>query len=83
MEAAFMERDGLMCLNSSSGRCRELLASLRQLLTGFPGSTSNCVLSLRSARRYLSPERLASVRREDPRSRTTSSSSNCSAKKEG
>ncbi|XP_022379703.1 echinoderm microtubule-associated protein-like 2 isoform X1 [Enhydra lutris kenyoni] len=37
----------------------------------------------RSARRYLSPERLASVRREDPRSRTTSSSSNCSAKKEG
>ncbi|XP_043292678.1 echinoderm microtubule-associated protein-like 2 isoform X2 [Cervus elaphus] len=36
-----------------------------------------------SARRYLSPERLASVRREDPRSRTTSSSSNCSAKKEG
>lgn len=43
----------------------------------------NCVLSLRSARRYLSPERLASVRREDPRSRTTSSSSNCSAKKEG
>uniref|UniRef100_G1NV90 EMAP like 2 n=1 Tax=Myotis lucifugus TaxID=59463 RepID=G1NV90_MYOLU len=39
--------------------------------------------SLHSARRYLSPERLASVRREDPRSRTTSSSSNCSAKKEG
>jgi hypothetical protein len=37
----------------------------------------------RSGRRYLSPERLASVRREDPRSRTTSSSSNCSAKKEG
>ncbi|XP_055991678.1 echinoderm microtubule-associated protein-like 2 isoform X2 [Sorex fumeus] len=37
----------------------------------------------RSARRYLSPDRLASVRREDPRSRTTSSSSNCSAKKEG
>lgn len=37
----------------------------------------------RSSRRYLSPERLASVRREDPRSRTTSSSSNCSAKKEG
>ncbi|XP_044933084.1 echinoderm microtubule-associated protein-like 2 isoform X3 [Mustela putorius furo] len=37
----------------------------------------------RSARRFLSPERLASVRREDPRSRTTSSSSNCSAKKEG
>ncbi|XP_016791719.3 echinoderm microtubule-associated protein-like 2 isoform X5 [Pan paniscus] len=36
-----------------------------------------------SVRRYLSPERLASVRREDPRSRTTSSSSNCSAKKEG
>ncbi|XP_045701080.1 echinoderm microtubule-associated protein-like 2 isoform X1 [Phyllostomus hastatus] len=36
-----------------------------------------------SSRRYLSPERLASVRREDPRSRTTSSSSNCSAKKEG
>ncbi|KAL2763072.1 echinoderm microtubule-associated protein-like 2 isoform 3 [Daubentonia madagascariensis] len=36
-----------------------------------------------SGRRYLSPERLASVRREDPRSRTTSSSSNCSAKKEG
>ncbi|CAO2626696.1 Echinoderm microtubule-associated protein-like 2 [Lemmus lemmus] len=35
------------------------------------------------SRRYLSPERLASVRREDPRSRTTSSSSNCSAKKEG
>ncbi|XP_021497819.1 echinoderm microtubule-associated protein-like 2 isoform X1 [Meriones unguiculatus] len=35
------------------------------------------------ARRYLSPERLATVRREDPRSRTTSSSSNCSAKKEG
>ncbi|KAL6085902.1 hypothetical protein STEG23_010903 [Scotinomys teguina] len=35
------------------------------------------------SRRYLSPERLASVRREDPRSRTTSSSSNCSAKREG
>uniref|UniRef100_A0A8C0QYS7 EMAP like 2 n=1 Tax=Canis lupus dingo TaxID=286419 RepID=A0A8C0QYS7_CANLU len=34
----------------------------------------------RSARRYLSPERLASVRREDPRSRTTSSSSNCSGR---
>lgn len=43
----------------------------------------NYVLSPRSARRYLSPERLASVRHEDPRSRTTSSSSNCSAKKEG
>lgn len=50
---------------------------------GLAGSGPSCVLSLCSVRRYLSPERLASVRREDPRSRTTSSSSNCSAKKEG
>uniref|UniRef100_A0A8C0KCZ7 EMAP like 2 n=1 Tax=Canis lupus dingo TaxID=286419 RepID=A0A8C0KCZ7_CANLU len=48
-----------------------------------PSSPKKEASSGRSARRYLSPERLASVRREDPRSRTTSSSSNCSAKKEG
>ncbi|XP_064149901.1 echinoderm microtubule-associated protein-like 2 isoform X2 [Loxodonta africana] len=48
-----------------------------------PSSPKKEATSGRSARRYLSPERLASVRREDPRSRTTSSSSNCSAKKEG
>ncbi|XP_070354635.1 echinoderm microtubule-associated protein-like 2 isoform X3 [Equus asinus] len=48
-----------------------------------PSSPKKEAASGRSARRYLSPERLASVRREDPRSRTTSSSSNCSAKKEG
>ncbi|KAF6077391.1 EMAP like 2 [Phyllostomus discolor] len=48
-----------------------------------PSSPKKEANSGRSARRYLSPERLASVRREDPRSRTTSSSSNCSAKKEG
>ncbi|XP_004401024.1 PREDICTED: echinoderm microtubule-associated protein-like 2 isoform X1 [Odobenus rosmarus divergens] len=48
-----------------------------------PSSPKKEGTSGRSARRYLSPERLASVRREDPRSRTTSSSSNCSAKKEG
>ncbi|KAF5910455.1 hypothetical protein HPG69_018229 [Diceros bicornis minor] len=48
-----------------------------------PSSPKKETTSGRSARRYLSPERLASVRREDPRSRTTSSSSNCSAKKEG
>uniref|UniRef100_A0A2K6DTN0 HELP domain-containing protein n=1 Tax=Macaca nemestrina TaxID=9545 RepID=A0A2K6DTN0_MACNE len=49
-----------------------------------PSSPKKEVTSGRSSvRRYLSPERLASVRREDPRSRTTSSSSNCSAKKEG
>ncbi|XP_071065438.1 echinoderm microtubule-associated protein-like 2 isoform X4 [Dasypus novemcinctus] len=49
-----------------------------------PSSPKNEATSGRSSgRRYLSPERLASVRREDPRSRTTSSSSNCSAKKEG
>uniref|UniRef100_A0A8C2YIE2 EMAP like 2 n=1 Tax=Chinchilla lanigera TaxID=34839 RepID=A0A8C2YIE2_CHILA len=48
-----------------------------------PSSPKKEATSGRSSRRYLSPERLASVRREDPRSRTTSSSSNCSAKKEG
>uniref|UniRef100_A0A8D2IBK6 EMAP like 2 n=2 Tax=Urocitellus parryii TaxID=9999 RepID=A0A8D2IBK6_UROPR len=48
-----------------------------------PSSPKKEANSGRSGRRYLSPERLASVRREDPRSRTTSSSSNCSAKKEG
>ncbi|XP_063657980.1 echinoderm microtubule-associated protein-like 2 isoform X7 [Pan troglodytes] len=48
-----------------------------------PSSPKKEATSGRSVRRYLSPERLASVRREDPRSRTTSSSSNCSAKKEG
>uniref|UniRef100_A0A7N5KFS3 EMAP like 2 n=1 Tax=Ailuropoda melanoleuca TaxID=9646 RepID=A0A7N5KFS3_AILME len=48
-----------------------------------PSSPKKEATSGRSARRYLSPERLASVRHEDPRSRTTSSSSNCSAKKEG
>nr|XP_020028515.1 echinoderm microtubule-associated protein-like 2 isoform X1 [Castor canadensis] len=48
-----------------------------------PSSPKKEATSGRSGRRYLSPERLASVRREDPRSRTTSSSSNCSAKKEG
>ncbi|KAM7340171.1 hypothetical protein ACRRTK_000786 [Alexandromys fortis] len=48
-----------------------------------PSSPKKEASSGRSSRRYLSPERLASVRREDPRSRTTSSSSNCSAKKEG
>uniref|UniRef100_A0A8C8TD25 Echinoderm microtubule associated protein like 2 n=1 Tax=Peromyscus maniculatus bairdii TaxID=230844 RepID=A0A8C8TD25_PERMB len=48
-----------------------------------PSSPKKEANSARSSRRYLSPERLASVRREDPRSRTTSSSSNCSAKKEG
>ncbi|KAL1769160.1 echinoderm microtubule-associated protein-like 2 isoform X1 [Sigmodon hispidus] len=48
-----------------------------------PSSPKKEANSGRSSRRYLSPERLASVRREDPRSRTTSSSSNCSAKKEG
>ncbi|XP_019281512.2 echinoderm microtubule-associated protein-like 2 isoform X1 [Panthera pardus] len=48
-----------------------------------PSSPKKEATSGRSARRCLSPERLASVRREDPRSRTTSSSSNCSAKKEG
>ncbi|XP_023988492.2 echinoderm microtubule-associated protein-like 1 [Physeter macrocephalus] len=48
-----------------------------------PSSPKKEATTGRSARRYLSPERLASVRREDPRSRTTSSSSNCSAKKEG
>nr|KAF6272648.1 EMAP like 2 [Myotis myotis] len=48
-----------------------------------PSSPKKEATSRHSARRYLSPERLASVRREDPRSRTTSSSSNCSAKKEG
>ncbi|XP_004867200.2 echinoderm microtubule-associated protein-like 2 isoform X2 [Heterocephalus glaber] len=48
-----------------------------------PSSPKKEATSGRSGRHYLSPERLASVRREDPRSRTTSSSSNCSAKKEG
>lgn len=68
-----------MCPNSIGGRCREVFACL----PGLACCGSNCVFSLCSVRRYLSPERLASVRREDPRSRTTSSSSNCSAKKEG
>lgn len=78
-----MKGDGLGCLNISRGRSCKVLARLRHSPAGFAGSDPNCVLSISSARRYLSPERLASVRREDPRSRTTSSSSNCSAKKEG
>lgn len=73
----------LMFSNSSSGRCGEILVCLPHSPADLAGSRPKCVLSLCSARRYLSPERLASVRREDPRSRTTSSSSNCSAKKEG
>ncbi|EPY84981.1 echinoderm microtubule-associated protein-like 2 isoform 3 [Camelus ferus] len=63
---------------TASGIFARLVSSL-----DWTGSVSNCVLFIPSVRRYLSPERLASVRREDPRSRTTSSSSNCSAKKEG
>lgn len=82
-EAVYVETVGLICPNTSSGRSGEVLARLRHSPPGLAGSAPTYVLSIRSARRYLSPERLASVRREDPRSRTTSSSSNCSAKKEG
>ncbi|XP_038623371.1 echinoderm microtubule-associated protein-like 2 isoform X1 [Tachyglossus aculeatus] len=48
-----------------------------------PSSPKKGAASGRSARRCPSPERLASVRREAPRSRTTSSSSCCSNKREG
>ncbi|XP_004644355.2 echinoderm microtubule-associated protein-like 2 isoform X1 [Octodon degus] len=48
-----------------------------------PSSPKKDATSGRSLRPYLPPEGHPSVRREDPRSRTTSSSSNCSAKKEG